>query len=224
MTALCYFKQRFNHILQVLLFAATLTTTHANASLISLETTDNTVFLGEQISVDIWVRDLGSDFVSAFSLDLLFDTALVAANTGASLFGDKLGAGIDSFQDLLDLGGLLNVAELSILLDNELDANQQSGGLRLDFLLATIVFDTQAVGLANFSVDFDPLFGGVIGEAGALLDTTLPGQPLQVSIIAQPVSSVAEPSLIGLFLSLLGIVLASGGIRKNEQLARMARL
>lgn len=224
MTALCDLKQRFTHTLRLLLLAATLlTTSHVNASLISLETTTNTVFVGEQITVDIWVRELGTDFVSAFSLDLLFDTALVAANTAASVFGDKLGAGLDSFQDMLDFGGLLNVAELSLLLDSELDANQQSGGVRLDFLLASVVFDTSAVGLANFSVDFDPLFGGVIGEAGALLDTELPAQPLQVSIIAPPVNSVAEPSVIGMLISLMGIVLVSGGIRKGEQRARMAR-
>ncbi|NCP65436.1 MAG: hypothetical protein GW836_12405 [Paraglaciecola sp.] len=224
MRALYNFKQTFTYPLYLLLFMATMfTTSPAKASLISLETDTSSVFLGEQIDVNIWIRDLGSEFVSAFSLDLLVDTSLVSVNAAGSLFGDKLGGGIDSIQDVFDLGGIINVAELSFLLDAELDLLQQLAGTRVDFLLATLVFDTTALGVANFSLDFDPLFGGVVGEAGALLNSELPLQALQVAIVARPINPVPAPSTLGMLLSLAAIVLCSVAIRKGETLARMAR-
>jgi hypothetical protein len=224
MRALCNIKQTFTYPLYLLLFIATMfITPPAKASLITLETDVSSVFLGEQIDVNIWIRDLGSDFVSAFSLDLLFDSSLVSVNAASSFFGDKLGDGIDSIQDIFDFGGIINVAELSFLLDAELDALQQAAGVRIDFLLATLVFDTGALGVANFSLDFDPLFAGVVGEAGVLLDSELPSQALQVAIVARPANPVSAPSTLGMLLSLAGIVLFSGAIRKSETLARMAR-
>jgi hypothetical protein len=224
MRALYNIKQIFTYPLYLLLFMATMVTSSpAKASLITLETDVSSVFLGEQIDVNIWIRDLGSELVSAFSLDLLVDTSLVSVNAAGSLFGDKLGGGIDSIQDVFDFGGIINVAELSFLLDAELDLLQQVAGTREDFLLATLVFDTAALGVANFSLDFDPLFGGVVGEAGVLLNSELPLQALQVAIVARPINPVPVPSTLGMLLSLAAIVLCSAAIRKNETLARMAR-
>jgi hypothetical protein len=97
-----------------------------------------TVSLGDPVSVQIVVSGLHDaepdEIVSGFDLDILYDSAILAA-LGVS-FGAELGGPLDSFQDFdLSLAGTIDLAEFSFLDDATLD------GLQADsVVLATLSF------------------------------------------------------------------------------------
>jgi hypothetical protein len=98
---------------------------HSHAVAISLEPSPETVSLGDPVSVDIVISDLGSSgpaSIGAFDLDVTFDTGVLSF-VDYSL-GFLLGY-VDLFE-AVDLSlreyapGTVNVAELSLLTPSEL--------------------------------------------------------------------------------------------------------
>ncbi|GAB5380300.1 MAG: hypothetical protein Alis3KO_09520 [Aliiglaciecola sp.] len=99
---------------------------------------------GDSVTIDIVVSGLdagGPDSLGAFDLDILYDAAALSVTdiTVGSLLGDfGLGEAIDfSFGDL---GGVIDLAVVSLLFDFELDALQPS-----DFTLASIDFSVDVL-------------------------------------------------------------------------------
>lgn len=177
------------------------------AAFISLETSNASVEVGDSINIDIWIRDLGSEFVSAFDLNLTFNNALVQYANSA--FGPFLGNGIDSIQSVIPGFGNVNLAEFTFLSDTETDALQRDPINRIDFVLANVSFTAEQVGVAGFEIDIDPIFGGIfMGDNGIPVNFTLPSAPLLVNI-TQSTTPVPEPNLFGLICSLFCVIALS---------------
>lgn len=173
----------------------------SKALLISLEAADTSVASGEQIGLQLWARDLGTEIVSGFELDVNFNSSLMGFDN--SLFGDALGNGIDSLQDSLQRSGSINLAEISFLSDAELEGLQSNGGSRVDVLLASLFFTGSSVGIAEFSLSFDPVFGGVFGSGATDLTFDLPSQPILIEVQAALAAPVSEPNQFAMILMML---------------------
>ncbi|MGH7392263.1 MAG: hypothetical protein ACREM3_22815 [Candidatus Rokuibacteriota bacterium] len=103
-----------------------------------------TAGVGESVSVDVVVSDLGAGSapsLGAFDLDVSFDP-LILAPTSVT-FGPFLGDEglVEALTSFTLLPGVVDLAEVSFLLPAELDALQPAS-----FTLATLFFDTLGVG------------------------------------------------------------------------------
>jgi hypothetical protein len=143
----------------------------AHAALIELQPDDLLAGPGDSLSFDLIVSGLGNggpDSLGAFDISVGFDPTKLAF-TGYSL-GDLLGdVGLAEAIDASagDVGGAVNVAEVSLLSATDLDTLQPDS-----FVVATLEFDV---------VDLDPsvvtqlsvLSGAVLGDAfGSQLTVT----------------------------------------------------
>ena len=137
---------------------------------------------GDSFSVEIWAKDLGSDYITAYDILVAYDTSLMNwASVGGA--GCELGeCDFAAFSDLAvgsditDAAGLIGWASLSFLFDWEFPSFQDGS----DFRLFTIAF----VATADFdSTDFsfvwdkfhdvkclenDPCFPTAVPEPGTL--------------------------------------------------------
>ncbi|CAG0972652.1 hypothetical protein GEOBC_01363 [Geobacteraceae bacterium] len=114
----------------------------APAGAVSLDfvPSQQTVDVGQSLSVDLLISGLGSS-VGSFDLDVSFDPAVLFP-TGVA-FGPFLGdpALGEALTDFIFLGGVVDLAEVSLLTSSELDALQPDS-----FTLATLFFDAVSVG------------------------------------------------------------------------------
>ncbi|WP_019603663.1 PEP-CTERM domain protein [Teredinibacter turnerae] len=189
------------HVIQLvsaLLLAAHLTS--ANAITIDILPTEQTVLLGDQVGVDIWVSDLGDNFaLGDFDFDLSFDSSIISFDSVS--FGSGLG---DSWQDYSATGGLLNLNELSWETAGSLLANQP-----MNFSLATILFNTEAIG--STQVSFSTVWA--LGDQwGNPFDFTTSDGTINV---VGGVNPVPLPGSLPLMLS--GLI-AAGFVRYKKQL------
>ena len=182
----------------------------ADAATISVSPTNQTVSVGDTVTVSIDVYGLGAGSapsIGTFDFDVRFDPALLTF--GYATFGNQL--------DILGLGdiqaatpsipGSVNLFELS--LDSATDLNN----LQLPaFTLATLMFDTLAEGTSPLTVTVNAL-----GDAdGNALDANIQNG----SIIVQngtPTNATPEPSsraLVG--ITLIAIATALRQIRRRS--------
>jgi hypothetical protein len=166
-----------------------------------------TVSMGDTVNVDIVVSDLAGEIVSAFDLDVGYDSSLLTA-TGV-LFGTELGANplpfascifdltCEAMTDFdLSTSGLVDLASTSLLLDPPL-ATIQDG---ISVTLATLQFT--AIGTGDAALSF--LWG--------------PGQDVKGSnnqVIAPVSVSVPEPGTVLLFAT--GLIAAGFACRKHKR-------
>ena len=177
----------------------------AEAISVSVNPTAQNVHLGNSTSVDILISGLGSEVVAAFDFDLTYDDAIITA-TGVN-FGPYLGDGLpNSFQSFVLSPGMVDVAEVSLLSDADLDLLQPDS-----FALATILFDTLAVGESDLTL---------------ILGTTAPNdikgrrnQVLQLDVFDGQitVSQTPEPGTIALFGTGLIGMLGYGWYRRKDE-------
>ncbi|WP_018414683.1 PEP-CTERM domain protein [Teredinibacter turnerae] len=189
------------HVIQLvsaLLLAAHLTS--ANAITIDILPTEQTVLLGDQVGVDIWVSDLGDNFaLGDFDFDLSFDSSIISFDSVS--FGSGLG---DSWQDYSSTDGLLNLNELSWETAGSLLTNQP-----MNFSLATILFNTEAIGSTQVSFSTVWALGDQWGNPFDF--TTSDGT---INVIGG-VNPVPLPGSLPLMLS--GLI-AAGFVRYKKQL------
>ncbi|WP_339066863.1 hypothetical protein [Teredinibacter turnerae] len=189
------------HVIQLvsaLLLAAHLTS--ANAITIDILPTEQTVLLGDQVGVDIWVSDLGDNFaLGDFDFDLTFDSSIISFYSVS--FGSGLG---DSWQDYSATDGLLNLNELSWETAGSLLTNQP-----MNFSLATILFNTEAIGSTQVSFSTVWALGDQWGNPFDF--TTSDGT---INVIGG-VNPVPLPGSLPLMLS--GLI-AAGFVRYKKQL------
>ena len=181
--------------LPLLAFTLSLWASQASATFLSLESSHTSSSLNQQITIDVWARDLGSDVVSGFDIDIAFDSA--ALSFQSAFFSPLLGNGIDSLQDTVNLGNSLNLSELSFLFESELSA-LQSGS---DFVLASLTFVVSQVGLTQLSI-VDSLVTGADPFSAAFEGSA---NTLSINVAA---AQVPEPASI--FMLLAGLFIAFG--------------
>jgi len=179
------------------LFVLVLGSSNASAIMIGFEPSSQNAMPGDTVSLDLVVSDLGTDLIGDFDIDIAYDAAAL------SFLGYTLGSGLgdislfeaDDFS-WGDLGGLINLAEVSYLFDYELDPLQPGTSLTL----ATLDFKVDVLNLgSSTTVSVDTVWA--IGDAY--------GQPMQVGsfgdgIIKNPDAAVPEPSVLALMA--LGLV------------------
>lgn len=178
----------------------------AHATVISLETSTLSPVNGDNFVIELWVRELGNEPLSNFDFDIAFDESLVKFTNVT--FGALLGDGIDSFQDKIPSTNSINIAEWSLLSGSELDSLQSDIFGRIDFMLGSLSFAAIAEGVATFELSFDPINGGLFDANADSISFATPSPQLPIDIQAKLASQVSEPSTLGLFASLLCIVLA----------------
>jgi hypothetical protein len=187
------------------LLAGTFATPPAHAIAIQLQPVDTDALVGDLISIDVFVSGLsageaGSEIVSAFDLDLLYDPAIL--NATSISFGAGLGAAdVDTFTSSLLSSGRIDFANVSLLLNDELDLLQGDS-----VLLASLTFS--AIGIGQSLLSFDALTSPGIDIVGRDPFTRLPidfaGTAL-VTVGERP-TSVPEPGMLALLaLGLLSL-------------------
>ncbi len=172
----------------------------ANADIIEFRPQSLVAGLGETIALDIFATDLDGEIVSAYDLDITYDSLILSA-VGVT-FGSSLGDPL--FFDVLEafevsVPGLIDLAQLSLLPDDLLFAMQGGG----DVFLATVVFETLAAGVSSLDFVFDA-FNDVKGFDAAVLPVTgIAGQVVVESPVAVPEPPPAALLLTGLVLLIL---------------------
>ena len=186
-----------------------LLTMSAGAATLSIEPGAVTVNPGATFSVDLVISGLGdgsSPSVGDFDIDIGFDPldlGLVGIALGSGLGDLGLGEAIDvSFGEVLP--GVANVAEVSFLADDELDAMQPD-----TFVLATLEF--MAIGLgAGDTAGIDILAVFSLGDAL--------GDPIAVDgLSGAVVTAIPLPGALWLFAC---AVFALSGMKRREHLRR----
>ena len=178
----------------------------AHAISIAIDPSAQSIDLGDAVSVEIIISELGgfvAPSISTFDLDLSFDQTLLSHNS--AVFGDpSLGDQLDVFglggnptSATNPLFGVVNLFELSLDLPQELIDNQFGV-----FTMVTVTFDSLAVGISDLALSVNTL-GNAAGEP-LTPDSLVPG-----SITIKAPAGVPEPItgfLVGIGLLALGAV------------------
>lgn len=165
----------------------------ASAALLSFSPSSQSVSLGDNVSVDLRISELGDEILTGFDLNISFDDSILGFQSFT--FGSGLDLfGLGSIQDVDDsLPGLVNVFEISFESDDDLKDFQPN-----DFILGTFNFSALSIGTSALSITA-PLFGvALVGELASELD---------MQVQDGSVSVVPIPAAIWLFgTGLIGLV------------------
>lgn len=135
----------------------------AQAALISIETDKTTYQVNDVITAKVQVSGLGiNELISAYLFKLQLPVG--GLQLLSHQFGDLLTGSNGSFQDVLDLGSSIEVAETSYNEDSELATLQQSSAFTLvsfqfkvlqagQLMLSLLDVDTSGAGYATQPVD-----------------------------------------------------------------------
>jgi hypothetical protein len=163
----------------------TLVAPFSHAVLIGFQPSDQTVFLGDSVSVDLVISGFdASQSLGDYDLNLSFDSSIL--NLSSVIFGNELGT---SLQDTSNAGtGTLNLNELSWESATTLENDQADS-----FTLATLTFDTLSLGLSK--LDISSVFA--LGDQyGSWLDFSLASGSIEV---IENLVNVPEPGAVALF-------------------------
>jgi hypothetical protein len=160
----------------------------ANATVIGFSPSSSNVGIGNSVSVDLVISDLGDDILTAFDLSILYDDTLLSFD--GFEFGTDCGGfscldvlGFDgNILDAIDWGfGEVEVYEISFDFDEDLELLQPN-----DFTLGTFTFTGLEFGISALDILVWDLAGGfvfdpVLGfEVPSQLDATVEGGQIEV--------------------------------------------
>jgi acyl-homoserine-lactone acylase len=154
----------------------------ASAATISIDPIGPIPAVGGTLTVDVVVDGLAvPPSLGAFDLDLTFDAGVFSVLD--VVFGTSLGDPLlDAFSDWSALGGVLDLAEVSLLGQSALDALQAGG----TFVLATITFEAIGAGDAVLDLSQADLFDGG-GEDPVSVD---PVVPVEITVVPEPATGM----------------------------------
>jgi len=167
---LAIFKSIRRHSL-ALLFGLAAQSPAVNAAILSLEPGNTLASDAESVAIDLVVSDLGSfgpDSLGVFDLDVGYDP-LALSFVDYSLGGFLGDVGLGEALDLSggDIGGVVDLFEVSLLSSDALDALQPR-----EFVLATLNFSVLDLDVGEFT-ELSMLPGAVLGDGpGQALDIT----------------------------------------------------
>lgn len=189
---------RYGYVCAIL-FAVLLSGT-AGADIIEIRPQALSAGVGETITVDVFASNLQGEIVSAYDLDVVYDSLILTATD--VVFGIGLGNSLllEVFEDFdLSAPGLVDLAQLSLLPDDMLFGMQ--GGDEI--LLATLFFETLRPGETTLDFVFDAFNDVKTFDAAILPVSGVAGQVTVEGPVAVP-----EPPSWALLLPGLCLLLA----------------
>lgn len=187
-----------NRCVSILLLTWLAQAPFAHSAIIGLQPEMGSAGTGDSISLDLVISDLGDfgpDSLGAFDISVGFD-ASVLSFTSYSLGGFLGDLGLFEAIDASsgDVGGAINVAEVSLLSIIDLDALQSA-----EFTLATLTFDVTDLAVGA-STQLFIMTDAILAKAdGSSLPVSSFGSPA----VIQGAASVPVPGTLLLFLGAL---------------------
>jgi len=161
---------------------------------------------GDSVAVDVVITDRGSDIVTAYDIDIAYDSNILTA-TDVN-FGGLLGTPPSTSQQSFDLTnpGIVDITEQSLLDEALLEIMQPD-----DFTLATVTFNAIADGVSDLDLIWTT--GNSVSGANnqVIIDTNVSVSGNQLII-----ANVPEPTSIALLS--MGAIVAFGLKKRKEQI------
>lgn len=189
------------------ILAGLFTAQSAQALVLEMNPLTQTKDIGQILSYDVWVKGVGPEIVTAYDIDIAYNTSILSLSS--VVFGNGLNLGNDSDSFQLK-SGTVNVNEVTLLADSVLAADQND-----DFLLFKLDFKGLAAGTSSLTMTVnsmaghsepDPIFDDLIPVA--LTPDSVVGASATIRRPTQPPVGVPEPSVLALLgLGLLGMTL-----------------
>ncbi|HOB96217.1 MAG TPA: PEP-CTERM sorting domain-containing protein [Aquabacterium sp.] len=172
------------------------------AVVVSMDPASQSVAVGDTIIVDVRISGLGTDILSAFDLDVVFNTGLTTGG-GASLLDAEFGGANAGFDADASTPGVLKTVGYSLLNDDDLAAVQTNGAFT--FLRMSWTAAADGALLLNFGASPD-FARNVVGRDFLSLDASFAGACVA---IGTGICKVPEPGSFGLAgLALFGCAAA----------------
>ena len=192
--------------------AAVISAPASAAIIVSMNPAAQSVAIGDVISVDVQISGLGSEILSSFDVNVLFNSALVNG-PGLGFYVAQFGSVQDSYISASFDPGNTGAIGGSLLNDDDLAAVQTPGG----FTFLTFTWTAAADGalFLDFGPDLD-FDRNVVGRRFQSLDATFQGTCIAIGTGDCTTVPVPEPSSYALAgLALLGCGLAT--TRRSRQ-------
>jgi hypothetical protein len=162
------------------------------AVVVSMDPAVQSVNVGDAITIDIRISGLGSEILSAFDLDVVFNTGLTTGGS-ASLVDAEFGGADSAFDADAGTPGVVRTVGYSLLDDDDLAAVQTDGAFT--FLRMRWTADADGALFLNFGADPD-YARNVVGRRFQSLDASFTGAC--VAIGSGNCNQVPEPASFGL--------------------------
>jgi len=184
----------------------------AQAITLGFDPVSQNVYLGDSVSVDLVISELGdgmADSLSTFDLIIDFDETILSFSSvtfGDPILGDQLDL-LDEDSFYSDTAGVdtVNIYELSFDSPSDLNSSQASS-----FTLATLTFDANEIGTSPLGYSAPSIPFIVLGDAtGAELSSKTTFSTGSITVIAP----IPEPASIILFST--GMLLLTGLRRRS---------
>jgi hypothetical protein len=179
---------------------------------IGLEPDTQSIGVGDAVSVDLVFSDLEGEVVSAYDLDILYDPTVLQATevVFTTQLGDELLFEVLNSSDLTS-AGVVDLAQLSLLTDDQLFAIQGGDGLTA----ATLSFQAVGAGTTDLGFRFDE-FNDVKGRNNEILNLADTGAAVTVE---SPSGQAPIPEPSGAVLFALGALLVGPALGGRSQRA-----
>lgn len=202
--------KRMTTLVVVAVAAIGLMASTARAATISLVPGTVPISVGDSFTLDIVISDFAGEIVSAYDLDVLYDSTALVANS--VVFGSSLGD--ESFFEVLNAfdlstAGVVDLAQLSLLSDADLLTLQGGAG---SLVLATLSFTAIEARSTSIGFSFDE-FNDVKGLNGLELEIAAIGA--RTSVVSDP---IPEPR--SLLLLAVGMLVVAPAVLRSLQTRR----
>ena len=189
-------------ILQTVLTAAAMPLLAAPVE-IYFDPAAQTVLLGQQATVELWIKGRTTEYLGAFNLRFRFDDAILSVasvNYNDFELGDP--AVPDSWTDTqYPAANLVDLAQTSFLLPDDLINRQQDTTF---FRLSTVTFQTHTIGISPLT--WQGLAGGYLSDKDGRTIPVATFANGSIEVVAAEVPEPAYYALVGLLLAVIALL------------------